>query len=136
MINSRKKGFTLVELVIVIAVVAILAAILIPTFSSLVRKANIASDTAVARNLNTAAISADSKTFDDALTAVRDAGYLVANLNAKAEDCYFVWEDDSDQFLLYDLNEQKIIYSNSAVSESPDDSWCFAVSNASVANEV
>lgn len=136
MINSRKKGFTLVELVIVIAVIAILAAVLIPTFSSLVKKANIASDTAVARNLNTAAISADAKTFDDALTAVRDAGYLVANLNAKAEDCYFVWEDDSDQFLLYDLKEQKIIYSNSAVSESPDDSWCFAVSNASVANEV
>ena len=34
-----KKGFTLVELVIVIAIVAILAAILIPTFSSLVVKA-------------------------------------------------------------------------------------------------
>ena len=35
MINSRKKGFTIVELVIVIAVIAILAAVLISTFSSL-----------------------------------------------------------------------------------------------------
>ena len=34
--NSR-KGFTIVELVIVIAVIAILAAVLIPTFSSLIK---------------------------------------------------------------------------------------------------
>ena len=38
--NLRKKGFTIVELVIVIAVIAILSAVLIPTFSSLIKKAN------------------------------------------------------------------------------------------------
>ncbi|MGM9683101.1 MAG: type IV pilin protein, partial [Eubacteriales bacterium] len=32
--NTKKKGFTIVELVIVIAVIAILAAVLIPTFTS------------------------------------------------------------------------------------------------------
>lgn len=36
----NKKGFTIVELVIVIAVIAILAAVLIPTFSGVVEKAN------------------------------------------------------------------------------------------------
>ena len=35
---KRKKGFTIVELVIVIAVIAVLAAVLIPTFSSLIQK--------------------------------------------------------------------------------------------------
>lgn len=35
----NKKGFTIVELVIVIAVIAILAAVLIPTFSGIVTKA-------------------------------------------------------------------------------------------------
>ena len=44
MINSRKKGFTLVELVIVIAVIAILAAVLIPTFGNLVKTANMSAD--------------------------------------------------------------------------------------------
>jgi len=38
--NMNKKGFTIVELVIVIAVIAILAAVLIPTFSNVVEKAN------------------------------------------------------------------------------------------------
>ena len=37
---KNKKGFTIVELVIVIAVIAILAAVLIPTFSSVIDKAN------------------------------------------------------------------------------------------------
>lgn len=37
--NKLKKGFTIVELVIVIAVIAILAAVLIPTFSSITNSA-------------------------------------------------------------------------------------------------
>lgn len=36
---NKKRGFTIVELVIVIAVIAILAAVLIPTFSGVVQKA-------------------------------------------------------------------------------------------------
>jgi type II secretory pathway pseudopilin PulG len=113
----------------VIAVIALLAAVLIPTFVSLTRKANIANDTAVVKNLNTAAISAQAKTFDEALAAAKESGYLVANLNSKADKCYFVWEDDTDQFLLYDLKEKAIIYSNTEVTGDPDDSWCFAVNN-------
>ena len=38
--NKNKKGFTLVELVIVIAVITILAAVLIPTFTGIIERAN------------------------------------------------------------------------------------------------
>ena len=38
--KMNNKGFTIVELVIVIAVIAILAAVMIPTFSGVVQKAN------------------------------------------------------------------------------------------------
>lgn len=38
--RNNKKGFTIVELVIVIAVIAILAAVMIPTFAGIVEKAN------------------------------------------------------------------------------------------------
>lgn len=37
--KMNKKGFTIVELVIVIAVIAILAAVMIPTFSGIITKA-------------------------------------------------------------------------------------------------
>lgn len=40
LLKSYKKGFTIVELVIVIAVIAILSAVLIPTFSSIIKSAN------------------------------------------------------------------------------------------------
>ena len=42
--SSNKKAFTIVELVIVIAVIAILAAVMIPAFSSLIKSATIRAD--------------------------------------------------------------------------------------------
>lgn len=134
--NLKKKGFTIVELVIVIAVIAVLAAVLIPTFVNLTRKANISADTVLAKNLNTAAISADAKNFDEAIEAVRDAGYLVVNLNTKAKDCYFVWDEENDQFLLVDFSENlKVIYSNSEPSVDKKN-WFVAVSDAQKISEV
>ena len=51
--KKQNKGFTIVELVIVIAVIAILSAVLIPTFAGLINKANISANKTLARNLNT-----------------------------------------------------------------------------------
>ena len=52
--KTNKKGFTLVELVIVIAVIAILAAVLIPVFSNLIGRANESAALQNARNEYTA----------------------------------------------------------------------------------
>ena len=38
--KNNRKGFTIVELVIVIAVIAILATVLVPTFSNVIKDAN------------------------------------------------------------------------------------------------
>lgn len=51
--RNNKKGFTIVELVIVIAVIAILSAVLIPTFGGIVEKANESARDQEARNLLT-----------------------------------------------------------------------------------
>ncbi len=51
--KTRKKGFTIVELVIVIAVIAILAAVLIPTFSGVVTRAKKSAAESDARNAMT-----------------------------------------------------------------------------------
>ena len=48
--KRSQKGFTLVELIIVIAVIGVLAAILIPIFSSVIKKANSKSAMSDARN--------------------------------------------------------------------------------------
>lgn len=44
--NNKKKGFTLMELLIVIAIIAVLVAIAIPTFTSQLEKAREAADAA------------------------------------------------------------------------------------------
>lgn len=51
--NNKRRAFTIVELVIVIAVIAILAAVMIPTFGGIIKKANISADTQIAASMNT-----------------------------------------------------------------------------------
>ena len=61
--THRKKGFTIVELVIVIAVIAILAAVLIPTFTGVINSAKESKALQAARNLWTKYTVANAQTF-------------------------------------------------------------------------
>ncbi len=55
--KRSKKGFTLIEMLIVIAIIAILAAIAIPTFSAQLTKANEAVDDANLRTATSLAVA-------------------------------------------------------------------------------
>ena len=93
--KNSKKGFTLVELIIVVAVIALLAAVLIPTFSSLISKANQAKDEALVSNLNKAVALSTEKydTVYDVLGAVKEnAGFDVAKISASVSEHEILWD--------------------------------------------
>jgi len=74
MTRKSNRAFTLVELIIVIAVIGVLAAILIPVFSNVVDKSNIASKTALARNLNT--MIAEARNADASVPTMGEALHI------------------------------------------------------------
>ena len=110
--RTNKKGFTIVELVIVIAVIAILAAVLIPNISRLVKKAQISSDLSLVKNLNMA-LSIDSATMDyptayDAFEAVKENGYDLTKIEAKADKNKILYDSENKCFAY--LNGSNVEY--------------------------
>ncbi len=96
--KSNRKGFTIVELVIVIAVIAILAAVLIPTFTNLIKKANESSDVQAVRQMNTILSAEDAFkngiTINDAVAALKEAGFNGDKYVALVSGRYFFYDQD------------------------------------------
>ncbi len=96
---KNKKGFTIVELVIVIAVIAILAAVLIPTFSGVIQRAN------------------ESSALQTVTSAMKTV--LAQSLSATiADGTYFCVGDKSGVQYIYEFDNQKMgtdnLYSKTA----------------------
>mgnify|MGYP004699358877 CR=1 FL=1 len=114
--KTNKKGFTIVELVIVIAVVAILAAVLIPTFVSVVNKANVSNDTALVKNINITLAAeeiTDGKpaTMHDALVMAERGGFDVSKLTPRSSGD-IVWDSATNRFALVDKDGKKVFSEN------------------------
>ena len=121
--RTDKKGFTIVELVIVIAVIAILAAVLIPNISKLVQKANASADESLVRNLNTA-LSMDVEkhtTMSAALKAAKDnGGYDLETIELKGKGNKILWDSVNDCFV-YLKGTEKVYLPNTQSVKKADD---------------
>ncbi|MBQ3597726.1 MAG: prepilin-type N-terminal cleavage/methylation domain-containing protein [Clostridia bacterium] len=104
--KNNRKGFTIVELVIVIAVIAILAAVLIPTFGNVIEKANISAAKQEAKNVftNYVTVTAETGAYVDDGFVLTSKGYYVEleDGGVKGEPtktaptvCYYLIDDTS-----------------------------------------
>ncbi len=124
---SKKRGFTIIELVIVIAVIAILAAVLIPTFANIIQKANVANDVALARNMNTILIADEatngrSTDMYDVLIALEQGGFKLENLNPRADGNVFAWDKANNQIVYLDKkNPDKPIFQAKEIGNNKGD---------------
>lgn len=97
-----KKGFTVIELIITIIVVAVLAAVLIPSFTGFASSSKLTGDKVLVNNLNNAiTIYKQSsrrkiRTMHDAVLAVKRGGYTLDKLVTT-----------SDQDLVFSVNDYK-----------------------------
>ena len=117
--NTKKRGFTIVELVIVIAVIAILASVLIPTFSNVVAKAKAS---AALQNASAAwtAYLAD-KAFNGEDLPADDVACIEVKTGEKASDKTYHFEikagvftgekctNESDAHKIYTIADGKIV---------------------------
>ena len=87
--KSNKKGFTLVELIVVIAIMAILAAVLVPTVTNKIKDANAASQATTAENIAKTISLYLAETADPTMTGLgtklTGAGYAEATVNTTAK---------------------------------------------------
>lgn len=113
--NKRmKRAFTITELVIVIAVVAILAAVLIPTFAGVIDKANMSVDQQAVRDMNLALVNANIdgsvEVLSDALEVLEEAGMDAKNYKALASGYDFVWVKSINRVLYVEKETNKVVY--------------------------
>lgn len=112
-LTQKSKGFTLIEIIITIAILAVLSTIIIPAFSGYIEKANIATDMANLRLLNSVSqiYRLDSDPIPDELflgltsdvarmEALVSGGYLGAPITPKQEDQFFTWAVEVQQWTL------------------------------------
>lgn len=111
--RTQKRGFTIVELVIVIAVIAILAAVLIPTFSSLISKANLSADMQAVREMNIAlaadeAVNGKPTTIEGAMKVIADAGYDVDSWSPISKGYQVYWYKIDNRCVLYSTEKAAV----------------------------
>jgi|GEM_PF-6867345 len=131
MMRKHKKGFTIVELVIVVAVIAVLTAVLVPTFIHLSSKAKDSIDKTVVKNANIQlaakqGLEGKNKSMSDAVKDVDEIGYHIPGVST-GNDNKIVWDSEADRFVL--LNKDNEVLLKDSDSVAPHSKLFKAVSN-------
>lgn len=110
--NNKKRGFTIIELTIVIAVIAILSAVLIPTFAGIIKKARLSSDEQAVRSMNTALVAADEDvdTLDEVVAYLAEEGFAAGTYAPLSKDHSLVYSPSLNKVLLYSASKNAIVY--------------------------
>lgn len=136
--KNTKKGFTLVELVIVIAVIAVLSAIIIPVTSSVVQNAKETVDKTTVKALNDALAQDEAKNgkrtlYSDVINAMENYGYGVDKLTPLSSGD-ILWDSVNNTFVLYKDGKEVFRQKGSSRDVKDTELWMVANSDADIKN--
>lgn len=109
---KSNKGFSLIELVIVIAIIAILVALLVPNYLGYIKKSKYSVDMQTLQQLNTSTQVFESsdpatnpfidESYGDSslMLVLINEGYFPKAPVAKEEDASFIWDFDGHEWLI------------------------------------
>ena len=111
--KNTKKGFTLVELLVVIAILAILATVAVVGYTSFIDKANLSNDQAAIAQMNTglqaAAVPNGFEKPSDAIEALYSLGWNDGKFETYSSGFHYAYNPtDNKMYLLNDKDE--VIY--------------------------
>ena len=111
--QQKRKGFTLVELLIVIAILAVLATVSIVGYTQFIQKAHISNDAALVNQLNdllmaNEVIDGKAPTMSAALEIAGVNGFDVTKFTPTAKNYSYIWDSQTNRFLLINENQQVI----------------------------
>ena len=118
--KTKRSAFTIVELVIVIAVIAVLSAVLIPTFGSIIESANKAVDTQLVAQINTILAVEDilGGGVNDAVEIQKVIKEHGLKLQTKSKGQYIWYDIEKKQAVLGGLDENGIVLNDSSADSN------------------
>lgn len=125
--GSRKRGFTAAELVITLALISVLAAMLIPSFSSIVSSAQKSKDITLIRNIHSVMNAERASgnmilSRENALDILKENG--IDNIGAAYINNAFFWDPQNGYFILYTYdNDGKVLYPHEYTDIAVSELW-------------
>lgn len=133
--KTSKKGFTIVELVIVIAVIAIIASVLMLGFTAIIERANLNKDITFCTNLNKIFaienLSSEANSAEEVMVLLLLKGYSTDDFKPASKNHYYVYDYLNNRIALVSQSFE-IKYKDKDLS---DNLWIL-VDSEGLANEI
>ena len=112
---SSKRGFTIMEIAIVLIVISILAAIFIPSFLNVGVNADVKADRANCDGINIAIDSAEtlenvSKDIHELRAFLQEGGYAPDSLTMLIPENCLVWDKSLNRALIVEIESETVLY--------------------------
>lgn len=122
---NGKKAFTIVEMVVVIAIIGILAAVMIPLFAGTNDKTDLSTDKQRVKSMNTALCVeqglGDAPDFDEAKADLAKRGFRTFSATAEGYEIY--WVPVENVVVLCSERTNRVVFPEELLGEKVAGDW-------------